>query len=74
MPTYVKILIGAVLGSAAGFAYYYFIGCSSGSCPITSRWYTSTLYGLVAGIIIGFPGRKKKEEKNIFVEEEKNNN
>jgi hypothetical protein len=65
MPAYLKLIIGALLGSAAGFAYYYFVGCSSGSCPITSHWYSSTLYGLVAGIIIGFPTRKKPVSKDI---------
>lgn len=42
-------MIGIVLGAAAGFAYYYFIGCSSGSCPITSRPVNSTLYGALIG-------------------------
>jgi len=46
---YYLIMIGIVLGAAAGFAYYYFIGCSSGSCPITSRPVNSTLYGALIG-------------------------
>jgi hypothetical protein len=29
-------LIGAGLGALAGFAYWYFVGCSTGSCAITS--------------------------------------
>ncbi|MGE5425096.1 MAG: DUF6132 family protein [Syntrophothermus sp.] len=37
-------------GAVAGFLYYYFIGCSSGSCAITSSPYMSTL----AGGFLGF--------------------
>ncbi|MHB9143659.1 MAG: DUF6132 family protein, partial [Paludibacter sp.] len=29
-------IIGSVLGAGGGFAYYYFVGCTSGTCPITS--------------------------------------
>ena len=35
-----------------GFLYYKFIGCSSGSCPITSNPMNSTLYGAVMGLLI----------------------
>ena len=35
-----------------GFLYYKFIGCSSGSCPITSNPMNSTLYGAVMGMLI----------------------
>lgn len=35
---------GIVLGAIAGFLYYYFIGCTSGSCAITSNPLNSTLY------------------------------
>jgi hypothetical protein len=29
-------LIGAFTGGVAGYLYYYFIGCSTGNCAITS--------------------------------------
>ncbi len=45
----IKIVIGAVLGAAAGFAYYRFVGCSSGACPITSNPWISTGYGALIG-------------------------
>lgn len=41
--------IGAVLGAAAGYAYYYFIGCASGTCNITSDPVNSSVYGLIMG-------------------------
>ncbi|MDP3147822.1 MAG: DUF6132 family protein [Ignavibacteria bacterium] len=51
---------GAVpLGAAAGYAYYYFIGCQSGTCPIQSNPYFSTLYGAMLGGIFIFPSKKK---------------
>lgn len=47
-----KMWMGIVGGTAAGYAYYYFVGCPSGSCPITSNPYASMLYGAVAGYIL----------------------
>lgn len=41
--------IGAAAGAVLGFMYYYFIGCQSGTCPITSKPFNSTLYGAVIG-------------------------
>lgn len=42
-----------MLGGVAGFLYWRFVGCASGTCPITSRWYASTLYGMMLGYLIG---------------------
>lgn len=58
---YIRISIFSLLGAFAGYAYYFFIGCKSGTCPITSNWEISTLYGLIAGIVIGIPSNKKKD-------------
>jgi hypothetical protein len=44
-----RIIIGVVIGGAAGFAYYRFVGCASGACPLTSNPWTSTLYGTLMG-------------------------
>lgn len=41
--------VGVLIGFIAGYAYYYFIGCASGSCAITSHPVNSTLYGGVLG-------------------------
>lgn len=51
-----------LIGAGLGYAYYYFIGCYGGSCPITSNPYITTLYGGLLGLILAFPG--KKENKN----------
>lgn len=43
-----KTLIGIIVGSLLGFAYYYFWGCTNG-CTITSSPTISTLYGAFMG-------------------------
>jgi hypothetical protein len=60
---YKTYIIGVVLGALAGFLYWRFVGCSSGSCPITSRWYITMLYGGIMGALLGSPGRKNDKEK-----------
>lgn len=45
-------IIGAVLGAAGGYAYYYFIGCNSGSCPITSNPAMSIIWGAIMGYLL----------------------
>jgi hypothetical protein len=57
-------LIGVALGSIAGFAYYYFVGCSSGTCAITSKPFNSTAYGALMGFILFTNFDKRKNEKD----------
>ncbi len=59
---YYLIIVGMVVGAIGGFAYYYFIGCSNGSCPITSNPYISTIYGALIGALL-FDIFRKKEKK-----------
>lgn len=55
-------LIGILAGMVAGFFYWRFIGCASGSCPITSSPVLSILWGaLIAGLLFNiFEHRKTK--------------
>ena len=47
--------IGGVL---AGLAYYHFIGCATGSCPITSNPVSSMVYmGLIGWLLSGVFGK-----------------
>ena len=48
-----KIIAGILVGGLVGFANYRFIGCTSGSCPLTSHPVISTLFGMVVGGFIG---------------------
>lgn len=44
--------IGVIVGCIAGYAYYYYVGCASGTCAITSKPLNSTLYGgLMGGLL-----------------------
>jgi len=54
-----RMSIGIVFGGVVGFAYYYFIGCKSGTCAITSSSAISTLYGVLLGVLWTFPTKKK---------------
>lgn len=47
-----RMIIGAAIGGALGFVYYKFVGCSSGTCPITSKPLNSIMYGAVMGLLI----------------------
>ncbi len=41
--------IGVVVGAIAGYVYYFYVGCASGTCAITSKPLNSTLYGAAMG-------------------------
>lgn len=58
-----RTIAGIILGAVGGFLYWKFIGCSTGSCAITSSPYNSTLYGSVMGGLI-FSIFKKKEKQD----------
>ena len=60
----VKLLIFSGAGASLGFAYYYFIGCQGGSCPISSNPFISTAYGLLIGVVAGFDTRLFKNRKS----------
>jgi hypothetical protein len=47
-----KVILGAILGGASGYALYYYIGCKTGTCPITANPWLSTLWGISLGILI----------------------
>jgi Family of unknown function (DUF6132) len=45
-------IIGITLGAIAGFLYWNFVGCSSGTCMITSKPMNSTVYGGLMGYLL----------------------
>ncbi len=47
-----RLLIGAVVGGLLGYGVYRFIGCSSGTCPITSNPWVSTIFGVIIGSMV----------------------
>ena len=57
---YKRDIIGITLGAVAGFLYWKFVGCSSGTCMITSKPINSTLYGAVMGYLVAGIFKKEK--------------
>lgn len=53
------MLSGFIGGAVLGYLYFYYIGCASGTCAITSNPYNSTLYGAVMGLVFMWPAKKK---------------
>ena len=49
---YKRDLIGIILGAIAGFLYWKLVGCSNGTCMITSKPINSTLYGALMGFLV----------------------
>ena len=49
----ILLIIFALAGAIAGFLYWKYVGCLSGTCPIKSVWYLSTLYGGLLGFLAG---------------------
>lgn len=65
---YKLTLLGLALGLVGGYLYYYFVGCQSGTCAITSSPLNSTIYGGFMGSILlnifEKDNTKKKENNN----------
>lgn len=53
--------IGVLVGAVAGYLYYHYVGCLSGTCSITSKPLNSTLYGsLLGGLLFNLFVKDKK--------------
>ena len=57
-------LAGAVAGAIAGYMYWNYIGCSSGTCIITSKPLNSTIYGALIGSLLLGMFKKYPKKKN----------
>ncbi|MBP7931508.1 MAG: hypothetical protein KAZ11_02600 [Chitinophagaceae bacterium] len=62
MKKYTLHIVGAVVGGFVGFLYWKFVGCTSGTCKITSSPLNSTLYFAMMGTLVF--SMFKKEEKH----------
>ena len=45
-------ILGIIIGAIAGYAYYHYIGFSSGTCTITSRPLNAVLYGCLLEVLV----------------------
>jgi len=53
--------IGLLVGAGIGWGYWFFVGCSSGTCVISSKPLNSMIYFGVMGVLL--LGAFKKENK-----------
>ena len=58
---------GVATGILGGWLYYFYVGCVSGTCPITSNPYKMMLYGAVMGYLLFdiFTKDTKKKKSEI---------
>lgn len=63
-------IAGTVAGLLGGYLYYHFIGCNSGTCPITSNPWVSTLYGGLIGFLLSDIVKPKNKKENNTTEKE----
>lgn len=70
---YLLTIIGVIVGAVAGFLYWKFIGCNSGTCAITSKPLNSTAYGaLMGGLLFSiFQQNKKNNQYDISGNDQK---
>jgi len=62
-------VIGVIFGAIGGYLYYYFVGCASGTCGITSSPVNSTLYfAVLGGLVVNLikpTDNSQKENSNM---------
>ena len=63
------MLSGVLIGAMLGFAYYYYIGCASGTCAITSNPFISTAYGAMMGLVLMWTAKAKESKESDESEE-----
>ncbi len=58
-------IIGAVAGAIGGYFYWLYVGCASGTCPITSSPFMSTVWGAVmGGLLLSIFQKDKDKDKS----------
>lgn len=66
MKKWLKPMLFTAGGAMAGLAYYYFIGCSSGTCPLTSHPLVTMVYmGLIGWLLSGIGGKGCGDKCNM---------
>ncbi len=62
---YLPTLAGTLVGGIGGYLYWCYVGCESGTCPITSSPVNSTVWGMIMGGLLfnAFPKREEKQKK-----------
>lgn len=59
---YWLVALGIAVGAIGGYMYWLFVGCNSGTCPITSSPINSSLWGAtMGGLLFSYFKKTKKE-------------
>ena len=58
------VFAGILTGAVGGYLYYHFVGCTTGTCPITSNPLNSTLYGSIMGGLMFSLFQKEKKSSS----------
>ncbi len=68
-------ITGVAVGLLGGYLYYHYVGCLSGTCPITSNPYRMMLYGAVLGYLLFdiFSNESRHNKKKVTVSNEPKN-
>lgn len=61
LTSYKFSIIVSLIGAVGGFCYWYFIGCATGNCGITSNWETSIGFGALTGWLVGDMAKEKQK-------------
>lgn len=56
-------LLGILIGALGGFLYWKFVGCNTGSCPITSSPTITSLWGALIGGLLFSMFKKENNQK-----------
>ena len=58
-------LLLIIPGIIGGYFYWKYVGCASGTCPITANWHSMVFFGALIGYFTGdsIDDIKKKKQK-----------
>ncbi len=59
--TYKLAILGVIIGAVAGYFYWKYVGCITGTCPITSSPFKMPLFGAIMGGLLFDMFRKTKK-------------
>jgi len=47
-----SFIVGGIAGGIGGYLYWRYVGCTTGTCPITSSPVMSTIWGALMGAML----------------------
>lgn len=52
--------LGALAGALGGGLYAHFVGCATGTCPLTSNVWTAAAFFGLTGAVVALPGGPRR--------------